>query len=168
MTVYDSGDHADSRVTECVAPPLPFAPSPVHQPKRWLTGPCPPPRGNECLSVSVRYAFASATAFGIGWPRDSPAAMADERVHPVPWVFVVGIWSSVKMVNETPSYRTSLIFPFIPGLNPSPAKCPPFDQDRAWTHRMNQHRRIFHIGQILNCVPGQDRRFFQIWSYKRG
>src|SRR5665647_548415 len=55
----------------------------------WFTGPCPLPRAYAWAMAPLMYSLAPATALGTSLPRARRAAIAAERVQPVPWVLLV-------------------------------------------------------------------------------
>ena len=53
--------------------------------------------------ASVTYSLARATALMGVMPRASPAATAEAKVHPVPWVFLVSILNTLNSWKSLPS-----------------------------------------------------------------
>src|SRR5438309_3898716 len=70
--------------------------------------PTPRPAWNPSRIAAVTYAFASRMASPRGCRRASPAAIADEKVQPVPWVLGDARCSPAKRVNSRPFQRMSV------------------------------------------------------------
>ena len=59
--------------------------------------------GKEWRMAWVTYSLARATASSTLIPRARPAATAEAKVQPVPWVLVVSMRGAVNSWKRTPS-----------------------------------------------------------------
>src|SRR6056297_2485 len=82
------------------------------------SGPYPRPGLKLFSRARIRYSRALETASFNPHPALISAAMAELRVHPVPWVLLVLILGEINFLISSPEYRISTTV--------SPSMCPPF------------------------------------------
>ena len=74
----------------------------------WSNGPDPFPRSSPAAKAPEIYSFATATASLSSMPLAKLAAMALDRVQPVPWVLGLSIFLPANQVQPSPSQSRSL------------------------------------------------------------
>src|SRR5262249_15061302 len=82
-----------------------------HQAWKWCVGPWPEPilMRFAAASAAVTKLLAARTASVRGSPLARPAAIADDSVQPVPWVFWVAMRSAARRTNAVGSIRRSTL-----------------------------------------------------------
>src|SRR5206468_2193436 len=118
----DADDEADQQAVETAHDPDPELPEVLEERHlvadraerhyqlvtKCLRTPTPRPAAKPSRMAAVTYAFARLTAGSSSSPRASPAAIAEESVQPVPWVFACGSRSAWNRTNRAPSHRRSV------------------------------------------------------------
>src|SRR5262249_48103763 len=98
----------------CFSPVVYRPPAPDslhHHAWKWCVGPWPEPilMRVAAASAGVTWLLAARTASVRGSPLARPAAIADDSVQPVPWVFWVAMRSAARRTNALGSIRRSTL-----------------------------------------------------------